>query len=223
MSDKENTAKITNQIDLKDPIVHAPWQPFVRRLIKLYAEMDAGYETTASAHGFICRGCDDSCCATRFYHHTWLETMTLIEAFAALPPSVRARIQSKGTAVVSQSAAAHARGEKIRLMCPLNDTGRCRLYAVRPMICRLHGVPHEFHRPDGMVMRGPGCKEFTGRCGHDVDTPLDRTPFYRRLAALEKNFKVVLGTSVKIKLTIAEMLTTKIPLLQSWQESASMD
>ena len=85
------------------------------------------------------------------------------------------------------------------------------LYAFRPMICRLHGIPHELHRPGGNVIKNPGCNAFFDQCrksGTSAYIRFDRTPFYRQMAILEKDLRQATGYTDKIKLTIAQMLVT---------------
>ncbi|HSM88690.1 MAG TPA: hypothetical protein VLT56_01580, partial [Desulfobacterales bacterium] len=45
----------------------------LKRLVPLYAAMDAAYEAAAAAYRFACMGCEESCCRTRFHHHTLVE------------------------------------------------------------------------------------------------------------------------------------------------------
>jgi hypothetical protein len=91
-------------------------------------------------------------------------------------------------------------------MCPLNQAGRCTLYAHRPMICRLHGIPHELHPPGRPPQQGPGCEEFLRCCGRTAGRALDRTPLYAELARLESEFRRKMALSYRVKMTVAEML-----------------
>jgi Fe-S-cluster containining protein len=91
-------------------------------------------------------------------------------------------------------------------MCPLNREGRCVLYAHRPMICRLHGIPHALRRPDGRVLTGPGCDDYAAQCGPVVKARLDRTPLYTAMAQVERELRQALGFEGKTKMTIAEMI-----------------
>lgn len=93
-------------------------------------------------------------------------------------------------------------------LCPLNFEGRCILYAYRPMICRLHGIPHEIHQPGKGIIKGSGCKTFDTRCRQKSYYPFDRTPFYLELAELEKAFKQHAGIRHKLKLTVAQIIST---------------
>ena len=47
--------------------------PFFNQLQDIFAEMDCKYDAVAESYGFKCRGCEDNCCLTRFFHHTYLE------------------------------------------------------------------------------------------------------------------------------------------------------
>jgi Fe-S-cluster containining protein len=96
-------------------------------------------------------------------------------------------------------------------MCPLNRDGQCVAYPYRPMICRLHGIPHELHRPGGKIIKNPGCDSFFDQCRDRGTTEyirFDRTPFYQQMAMLEKELRQETGYAEKIKLTIAQMLVT---------------
>jgi hypothetical protein len=76
------------------------------------------------------------------------------------------------------------------------------------MICRLHGLPFEMQRPDGLIDEGPGCERFEKeriRQGLPCRR-IDRTPFYRDLANLEKNIRQAVQYPHRFKMTIAEML-----------------
>ncbi len=185
--------------------------PLLNRLEALFGDMDRTYARVADQYGFRCRGCADNCCLTRFYHHTLLEYLYLIEGMRALETDIRQAVRKQALAVCAKMADADSRGETLRIMCPLNRDGRCLAYAFRPMICRLHGIPHELHRPGGNIVKNPGCDAFFDQC-RDSGTALyirfDRTPFYRQMAMLEKELRRKTEYADKIKLTIAQMLVT---------------
>ena len=146
---------------------------------------------------------------TRFHHHTLIEYLYLREAMAKLAPEQQAQIKQQAADVLRRTAAADRAGESLRVMCPLNHDGRCVLYAQRPMICRLHGIPHELRRPDGQIMTGPGCDDFHARCDSSDRNRLDRTPLYMAMAELEQELRRDLGDARKIKMTVAEMIHLK--------------
>lgn len=180
--------------------------PFLQRLESIFEEMDAGYREVAAVYGFDCRGCEDSCCLTRFYHHTFLEFLNIQEGLKALAPTVRPAIFRRAQRVVAAYAEADRTGRKRPIMCPLNQSGRCELYVHRPMICRLHGIPHELHHPVRGVVVGPGCREFDTTGCQARDLRLDRTPFYAALASLEKELRAAMDLRLKIRLTVADMV-----------------
>jgi Fe-S-cluster containining protein len=180
--------------------------PFRERLQALYAQMDRAYRAAARGYGFDCQGCSESCCRTRFDHHTLLEYLYLHEGLAGLTPENRAAVLRRADEVRRESAALAGRGLPVRLMCPLNREGRCLLYAFRPMICRLHGIPHELRPPGRPVSYGPGCRLFSERHARQPYVPFDRSPLYARMASLEQDIRRALGFGARLKMTIAEML-----------------
>ncbi len=188
-------------------------EPFLKDLIAeledLYGQMDRLYAQKSAHYGFECTGCTENCCLTRFYHHTYLEYIYLRKGFAGLSASKQAAARQRAEAyldVLAQSESGE-NGPPFRRMCPVNESGWCLLYAWRPMICRLHGIPHEL-APPGTSSRvyGEGCAEFTVSCGHLPYSPFDRTPFYVRMSELEGRLRKSLAVSGKSKKTIAHML-----------------
>ena len=176
------------------------------RLEKLYASMDRSYKNIADHYGFACNGCEDNCCLTLFHHHTHLEFFYLNKGFCALDRQRQIAIAEKAETVCSAVRWVEKNGPPLRQMCPLNVDSRCSLYAFRPMICRLHGIPSELHRPDGKTTRAQGCASFMDRCGQLAYVSLDRTPFYRELAGIEGALRRDMPGAGKIKMTVAEMI-----------------
>ncbi len=188
-------------MDFKQPV---KYKPYLDRLAAIFRKMDERYDEAAGKYGFVCSGCEDSCCKTRFYHHTLIEYFYLKRGFESLRANDRARFFSRALEVNSQWNLHSATDPGV--MCPLNEAGRCRLYAHRPMICRLHGIPHELNHPSKGRTIGPGCDEFVIHCGEKPYIPFDRTPLYLELADLEKTFRQKTGLSIKMKMSIAEMI-----------------
>jgi Fe-S-cluster containining protein len=182
-----------------------------RRVIDLFEQMDSAYDDVARQSGFVCNGCKDNCCMTRFFHHTLLEYLYLKDGLTGLEPEVLGEVKAQAQSVVEQTAAMEGDDKPIRMMCPLNEAGRCILYAHRPMICRLHGIAHMLQRPDGQTQTGPGCDDFYIQSGPSPDLRLDRTPLYVAMAKLERELRETLGFNGKIKMTIAEMIIDEIP------------
>ncbi len=155
--------------------------------------MDEKYLEAASYYGFICKGCEDNCCRTHFYHHTFVEYLYLFEGFKTLSDEEQLKINGN----IDKPE-----------ICPLNFNGLCRLYDFRPMICRLHGIPHELHKPGFNTMKSVGCDCFYKNCGGKKYLQFDRTPFYFKVAEIEKELKQQSKINDKFKLTIAEMIKT---------------
>ena len=129
---------------------------YLERLHDIFAAMDRAYQLVADLYHFNCSGCDDSCCLTRFYHHTLLEYLYLVEGLRTLESDARHAIYEKALTVSAAMEDADRQGEALRIMCPLNRNERCTLYPYRPMICRLHGIPHELQRSGGNPIKNPG-------------------------------------------------------------------
>ncbi|MFZ5571933.1 MAG: hypothetical protein ACOZF0_16155 [Thermodesulfobacteriota bacterium] len=176
----------------------------LEELRMLYETMDGAYGNIAGRYGFVCRGCEDNCCRTRFHHHTAIEFHYLMNGLALLEEKER-RIAGENAGKYVQS---HEDGQapSPKPLCPLNAETRCILYEYRPMICRLHGIPHELKRPGSQPVFSPGCPDFDRQVRHPAYIPFDRTPLYLQLAELEKKYRAVLKFSGKIKLTVAEMI-----------------
>jgi Fe-S-cluster containining protein len=179
---------------------------FESRLEALYRDMDQSYQQTAGAYGFLCSGCETSCCETRFYHHTLAEYFYLQKGFLSLDISRREMILQQARAVLKGYRVADEQQNSVRVPCPLNENGQCVIYPYRPMICRLHGIPHEFEKHSGESVYGPGCDLFNRRCEDVRYKKFDRTPFYRQMAALEHDLRQLIGVYDKFKMTIAGML-----------------
>ncbi len=192
-------------VNLDDPILTA----FFDRLQCIFAAMDRQYTEAAKHYGFHCNGCEDNCCRTRFYHHTYLEYLYIHAGLNKLGHQRQREIQSRAAVVCRETAKADEKAMSVRLMCPLNFDGRCTLYTYRPLICRLHGIPHELRKPGQNVIRGPGCGMFDLRCSDKSYLKFDRTPFYFEMAKLENELKQAVGLSGRVKMTIAEMIIAR--------------
>ena len=179
---------------------------FLERLRDIFSAMDQEYNRSTEHYQFQCGGCTDNCCLTRFYHHTYLEYYYLRRGFEKLDSRKKGEILSKAEEVCRDTAKADEKEMPVRLMCPLNYDSLCTLYPFRPMICRMHGIPHELQKPGQMVTQGPGCSTFDDRCSHKPYYKFDRTPFYLEMAKLENEFKQAVGLDGRIKMTVGEMI-----------------
>jgi hypothetical protein len=180
--------------------------PYLDKLIVIYAEMDRAYDLAAEHYGFKCIGCDDNCCLTRFYHHTCLEYLFILKGYRSLDNGKRAEIKNRAMEVIAEYSAVYKKEGVLRQMCPLNFDGACILYPYRPLICRLHGIPHEFRTPDNRIIHAPGCDAFSRQHGVKEYFKFDRTPFYARMARLESELKQTLSGVNKLKMTVAAMI-----------------
>lgn len=194
---------LSAKIELIEPSVLAD---YMQQLKRIYAAMDDAYDRAAKQYGFSCDGCRDNCCRTRFYHHTLIEYAYLKEGLETLSGEMQDPVKLRAITAMDTIEKAHGNREAIRLMCPLNVDTRCILYPYRPMICRLHGIPHELKKPGQPGIMGPGCDTFDSRCGHRPYIPFDRTPLYRDMAKLESDLRQATRIQDKIKMTIAEMI-----------------
>lgn len=191
--------KLTDQIVIDDEVWLEP-------LESVFREMDTAYDQVAGGYGFTCSGCEESCCYTRFYHHTLLEYLYLIRGVSQLKPETLKEVESRAAEVVEQTADAEKKGELPRIMCPVNQGGRCLIYQHRPMVCRLHGISHELRKPGQEPVRGSGCNEFSELTESMEYIPFDRTPFYIEMARLEGEIRNHSGFAHKLRHTIAEMI-----------------
>ena len=180
----------------------------IEKLADLFVVMDQRYQAAAEQYGFVCTGCEESCCYTRFFHHTVVEYGFLCKGFTALDPDRQNALRQRADQYIQTLQRLDAEPANQRPMCPLNENSRCILYAYRPMICRLHGLPHEIRKPGSGATSGPGCHVFEAQFGAHDYIAFDRTPLYRQMAVLEMELRQALNLKSKIKMTIAEMIAT---------------
>jgi Fe-S-cluster containining protein len=185
---------------IENAVSSIDYKVYMEELKNLFCDMDDAYEDVAKQYGFVCRGCNDNCCYSTFYHHTLLEYLYFKEGLRALEEGERQQIlDAAGIALEKKES-----GEKV--MCPANKNGLCKVYEYRPMVCRMHGLAHELKRPGQDAVRSPGCDFFTDLVKGGDYIQFDRTVFYVRMAELEKRIRLDSGYMGKIKYTIAEMI-----------------
>lgn len=175
------------------------------RLEKLYHAMDTAWDRAALSYGFRCNGCDENCCETEFYHHTSIEKAYLLHGFNQLPLPLAIASKKRAQKVVTKRNIAAKKGGQIRIMCPLNLEERCSLYRFRPMICRLHGIPHELTKPGSLPVKSPGCNAGSDLFGVKY-IQFDRTRFYSEMATIEMDYLNIIGKTTRNRETIAHML-----------------
>ncbi len=189
-------------------------------LRELYESMESEYDKVAGQVGQTCLGCNDNCCDSFFLHHTYVEWAYLWQGIRALEDVLLDKIVARSKEYAAQSCKLIAENIRPQLMCPCNEDGRCLVYTHRLMICRMHGVPATLTRPDGQMLRFPGC----WRCqevvadkyeSETIAPAMERTELFQRLAKLESQLlddKRHLYPRVKI--SIAEMIVYGPPRLE---------
>ena len=143
---------------------------------------------------------------THFYHHTHIEFFFIVKGFRTIRNELKNDILSQAIFVQEKNEKDNIKTEPSRLMCPLNINGKCVIYKHRPMICRMHGIPHELKKPGAPVHYGKGCNLFMENHFNENYFPFDRTPFYFKMARLENEMKREIDLNGKFKKTISEML-----------------
>lgn len=178
--------------------------PRFKTLDLLFQAMDRAWDQAAGIYGFQCNGCEDNCCHSLFYHHTHVEKAFLLHGFRELDDQTRREILGQAKDWCAATFDRDQAAEFQKLPCPLLFADKCRLYRFRPMICRLHGIPHELHKPGYPPLKSPGCA-----AGNFDDTPyhpFDRTPFYREMAGIESEFRLRTGQAGRIRQSVAQIL-----------------
>lgn len=166
--------------------------------------MDDAWNRIAALYQFKCTGCEDNCCQSLFFHHTHIEKEYLLYAFDRLESDKKNNILKKAEEYCRKTFPANGDIRSLKIICPLNENGQCILYPYRPMICRLHGLPHEIRRPGFNPLMGKGCE--AGRFDGKDYIPFDRTPFYQNMAQLEADYRLKSKKVDKIKETVAQIL-----------------
>ncbi|MBC8440693.1 MAG: hypothetical protein H8D87_13565 [Deltaproteobacteria bacterium] len=177
---------------------------FFKALKTLYNDMDKTWDKIAAGYNFICNGCKDNCCTSLFFHHTYIEKDYLCHGFNKLDQDQKKTILTRADIYVKKTFSENLKTKALKIICPANENGQCLLYSFRPMICRLHGLPHELCKPGAEPIKGPGCD--AGLFDEKSYIKFDRTPFYKQMAQIEMKFRQDFNKTDKIKETIAQML-----------------
>lgn len=170
----------------------------------LYAKMDEAWDKVALQYGFTCNDCEDNCCRSLFFHHTAIEKAYFLQGVNQLNTETRHAVQQKARDWCQQTFDEAESVKSLKIFCPVNQDGKCLLYQFRPMICRLHGLPHELNIPGRERVTGPGCD--AGRFEEKLYIPFNRTLFYKEMARLESEYQQKHAGTGRIKQTIAQML-----------------
>ncbi|MFA5905864.1 MAG: hypothetical protein WC836_18180 [Desulfobacula sp.] len=142
-----------------------------------------------------------------FFHHTHIEKAYLLYGFDQLQPGEKNDILRKAEDYYRKTFSADGKIKSLKIMCPLNENGKCILYPYRPMICRLHGLPHEIKKPGFKSLKGKGCEP--GLFDKKAYIPFDRTPFYQYMAQIETVYRENSKKYNKLKETVAQMLLSE--------------
>lgn len=172
----------------------------------LFDHMDTAWDKIAAQYLFNCTGCADNCCQSLFFHHTHIESAYLRHGLDQLAPDKKQAILGRAKTYCEKTFDQTGAPKSLKLFCPANENGRCLVYDYRPMICRLHGLPHELTRPGFPPVRGPGCS--AGKFNEKPYIKFDRTPFYQQMARIEIVFRRTAHKTGKIKQTIAQILVS---------------
>jgi hypothetical protein len=177
------------------------------KLSRLYDRMDRAYTRQASRIGLTCDACDDNCCMTHFHHHTWAEWHYLRRGLLTLRTETRQVVVRRAEQYQTALGGPGECGTTDPLACPLYDGARCLLYACRPMICRLHGVPWILQRGRLAGRLQQGCHRSRALLAEGgPPQPLDRTELYAELADVERQARDVTCQPESIRFTIAEVV-----------------
>lgn len=173
-------------------------------LTALYEHMDNTWNKIAAEYHFKCNGCEDNCCKSLFFHHTHIERAYLLHGFHKLDHDMQKTILNRAKNYCDKTFSSDSQIKSLKIYCPANENDRCLIYNYRPMICRLHGLPHELRRPGNSPVKGPGCD--AGLFDEKPYIEFDRTPFYQQMAQIEMVFRQNLNKPRRLKETIAQIL-----------------
>jgi Fe-S-cluster containining protein len=124
------------------------------RLAELFVKVDGFFDRVAGAHpgpgGVTCHAGCDACCRRRLTV-TGLEARAIAAWIAGLPTAARAALAQQVAAADPDACSA------------LGPDGRCGIYAVRPVVCRTHGLPIRFDAEDGATTLDTCPLNFEGR------------------------------------------------------------
>ena len=170
------------------------------RYRELTGRVDAFVARVAARHPADLRcaaGCN-GCCRTRL-------TVAAVEADAieawAATQSAAAR------AVVAAAAAAQVDPADVRCAA-LDDTGRCRIYQARPLVCRSHGIPIRLRGPRGLPVITACELNFTagGPGAADPDCVLDQELVSTTLGLIDRAADTDAGRGPRPRRALADVL-----------------
>jgi hypothetical protein len=171
------------------------------RYRELVAKVDAFFARVAGRHGqaMQCRAGCAACCLPGL-SVTDVEADAIREGLGAMPEVERARIRARALQKKD-----HGEGAA----CPaLDEEGRCSIYAVRPLVCRSHGLPIRLPGPRGLPMIDACPKNFTegGPGALEADCVLDQTTLSTLLLAVDRAHAAEVGRAAGERVDLAGLL-----------------
>jgi hypothetical protein len=148
----------------------------VSRLGELHAKVEAFFARVEARHGedMQCRtGCAD-CCRVRL-SITGAEAAAIREEVAGWPG------ERRRTLAEAVPPGEGAGGDRC---AALDAADRCRIYAVRPIVCRSHGAPIRMHRASLPVVES--CSRNFTRTEPAADCILDQTTLSALTLAVDR-------------------------------------
>ena len=168
------------------------------RYRELTGRVDAFVARVAARHPADLRcaaGCD-GCCRTRL-------TIAAVEADAI--EGWAATLPADARAVIAAAAAFEVDPADVRCAA-LDDTGRCRIYEARPLVCRSHGIPIRLRGPRGLPVITACELNFTaaGPGAADPDCVLDQELVSTTLGLIDRAADE--GRAARPRRALAEVL-----------------
>jgi Fe-S-cluster containining protein len=154
----------------------------VSRLPELHAKVDAFFARVEARHGddMQCRtGCSD-CCRVQLTI-TAVEAAAIRDEVAGWPAPRRRALTDAADAADDADDAAATAGDRC---AALDDGGRCRIYAARPIVCRSHGVPIRMRRGSLPVVES--CARNFTRTEPAADCVLDQATLSALTLAIDR-------------------------------------
>lgn len=166
------------------------------RYRELVAKVDAFFARVVGRHGHAmqCRAGCAACCLPGL-SVTGVEADAIREELSAMPEGPRVELRAR--ALREDSAA-----------CPaLDEEGRCSIYAVRPLVCRSHGLPIRLPGPRGLPVIDACPKNFTasGPGAIEADCVLDQTTLSTLLLAVDRAHAEEAGRPAGERIPLAKL------------------
>jgi Fe-S-cluster containining protein len=170
----------------------AAYQQLCAKIDQFFARVEAAHREQMQCAS----GCHD-CCHTRLTI-TLVEATAVVRHLAALPESERVAISKAATAAEMDRCGA------------LDEDGRCRIYAARPLICRSHGVPIRRREPDRSLPVVDVCfrnfSEPEALAAVPESDQLDQDTLSTMSATIDAAFSDAVGAPRGTRLDLAELL-----------------